>query len=195
MAYCLLHGCDWGRNFHMSMMPMKYHSAVSECGAVGCRSLKTCPILHPATAAAEFGNSGLDTWHVLHWLTPGTGHVHISRCFGNINSYIWWRGDRGCWWFRMNALHHQARCDDVTWTWGTKGCAPPPSCKLPPCDASLQVTCWQPWVSHGEHLMLTQAYEKKSGVLKLFAIPASNWWSSTYFLLVLSYYCKIKTLF
>ena len=89
MAYCLLHGCDWGRNFHMSMMPMKYHSAVSECGAVGCRSLKTCPILHPATAAAEFGNSGLDTWHVLHWLTPGTGHVHISRCFGNINSYIW----------------------------------------------------------------------------------------------------------
>ena len=141
MAYCLLHGCDWGRNFHMSMMPMKYHSAVSECGAVGCRSLKTCPILHPATAAAEFGNTGLDTWHVLHWLTPGTGHVHISRCFGNINSYIWWRGDRGCWWFRMNALHHQARCDDVTWTWGTKGCAPPPD-QAASCHLVMPVSRW-----------------------------------------------------
>ena len=121
------------------MVPIKCHSAVSECGAVGCRSLKTCPILHPATAAAEFGNTGLDTWHVLHGLTPrtpGTGRVPIVVA-ENINSYIWDMSWCGCW-FRMNALHHRARCDDVTWTWGTKGCAPPPSCKLPPCDASLQ---------------------------------------------------------
>ena len=70
------------------MVPIKCHSAVSECGAVGCRSLKTCPILHPATAAAEFGNTGLDTWHVLHGLTPrtpGTGRVPIVVA-ENINS-------------------------------------------------------------------------------------------------------------
>ena len=59
------------------MVPIKCHSAVSECGAVGCRSLKTCPILHPATAAAEFGNTGLDTWHVLHGLTP---HLAPAAC-------------------------------------------------------------------------------------------------------------------